>query len=76
MSTSVSRKAPIDLPVWRPLAFQPATHAAGSSLAYDESNKDPRPYVYYLNSASQFYAYNTKTNGYLQFGSPALAGTF
>ncbi|MFN8493842.1 MAG: hypothetical protein U0350_39960 [Caldilineaceae bacterium] len=67
----------VDVPMFRPLAPAPLASAAGASMAYDERpNADSDPYLYLLASATGFYKYSPKTDGWIQLGSPALAGTF
>ena len=79
--TGIKKK--LDLPVWEHLsiiytAAQAATSApAGSWLIDDKrASQYKNPNIWYYNTATQVFQYNTERNGFLQLASPALAGTF
>lgn len=84
MATSFAGiKQKLDLPSWQPTnliysqagAIQPG--AAGSTLADDKrASQYKRNNIYFLNSSSTFFKYNTIQNGWLPLASPALVGTF
>lgn len=77
MSTTINFKDIIDKPEWRPLAVCPASHAAGVCLTSDLRNNETRhPELFMLGSATTLYAYNTKNDGWMLVGSPALTNTF
>ena len=78
MSTTITNKAGIDLPYWRPLANAATAASTGSCLAIDQRNSEDRiPIVYYLPAAANLYAYYPKNDdwGFTAYGA-ALAGTF
>ena len=76
-------KGKLDTPIWEPLdiiysALNVAiSGTAGSSIASDQrASQYAHPKLWYLNNATQFFQYNTKTNEHIQLASPALAGVF
>lgn len=76
-------KGKLDTPVWEPLDFiytalnTPVNGGAGSSIASDiRASAYNHPKLWYLNSNTNFFQYNCKTNEHIQLASPALAGTF
>lgn len=73
----------LDTPTWEvsSLVYTAAgaavTAGAGACLIDDKRvSQYNAPYLWYLNSATQFFQHNTITTGWVQFASPALAGTF
>jgi hypothetical protein len=74
MSTTLGFKDIIDLPQWRPCAIAPTAPAAGSCMAADVRNDSTcDPFIYYLNSTVNLYAYSPAADAWLPKASPGLA---
>lgn len=76
-------KNKLDLPTWQSTALiYSALHVvqtavAGSTLTADKrASQYKRNNIYFINSATTLFKYNTIRNGWMQLASPALAGTF
>lgn len=76
MPYSSQLKQQLDLPVSQIIAASPAV---SSGLSSSTSPDNPRleiktgRYIYYLNSATQFFKYDTVSNGWSQLATPATA---
>lgn len=83
MSTSLNFRDIIDLPEWRVLS-QPLTGniagvaSSGNWMAEDLRNNDyASPYVYFNTSASLFFGYNVKNDGWAEFTNAfGLGGSY
>lgn len=66
----------VDLPAWEQLRFAPVVSSAlSASCCADNStyNPDFGRYIYYLINATNFWRYDTWTDGYIQLASPPIA---
>jgi hypothetical protein len=68
MSVTSSLKSQVDLPVWEWCRFAPVVSAAGLCTCSDESVGGR--YIYYLSSATQFWRYDTISDGWQQLAAP------
>lgn len=68
MTVTSTLRTQVDLPVWEWCRFAPAVSAAGVSTCSDESTGGR--YVYYLSSATQFWRYDTISDGWQQLSAP------